>query len=177
MRYSLFLCAALAACSSGGSGTIIDPIDELPTTIEPEANPAPTGEASYRGPTSLAFVPVLSEAVDLKGTMAIDVDFDAAATAVTGSASGFETASGGPVTGQLYLSGGALDDTDVALLFGSQISGSLQSGPDNYLVFGQVAGEFLESNQSAVSGRISGTVRQSGADSTLSGSFLAGRVP
>jgi hypothetical protein len=177
MRCSVFAFLILAACGGSSGTAVIDPIDELPKTIDPEPDPTPTGTASYRGPTTLAFVPALSEAVDLNGTLSLNVDFDSAAEAVTGSASGFETGAGGAVEGRLFLSGGALDDRDVALLFDSQISGSLRSGTDSYLIFGQMAGEFVESGQSAVTGRITGTARQSGADATLSGTFQAGRLP
>jgi hypothetical protein len=167
----------LGACSGGGGDTVVDPIDELPTFNELEDDPAPTGAASYRGPATLAFVPVLSTAVDLTGTMSMTVDFDSAGDAVTGTASGFETASGGAVTGQLYISSGTLTDTDTALLMAGQLSGSLQSGTDNYLISGQMSGEVLEDNQTAVAGTITGIAQQLGRNATLSGTFQAGRIP
>lgn len=176
MRYVLALMVLLvSACSGGGGGDVVDPIDELPKVIEPEPDPAPTGTAAYRGPTSLSFTPVLATTVNLSGTMSLDVNFDNAA--VTGSAAGFETASGGAVTGELFLSSGALTDIDVALLMASQISGSLRSGTDSYLISGQIAGEVLEDNQSAVAGTITGIAQQLGRNAPLSGSFQAGRVP
>ncbi|MFT5626302.1 MAG: hypothetical protein ACI8Z0_002811, partial [Lentimonas sp.] len=42
---------------------------------------------------------------------------------------------------------------------------------------GTLAGEFQETNQSAVTGRVTGTVRQSGNDAPLTGSFQAARLP
>lgn len=178
MRYlTLSLILFLTACSGGGGNSVVDPIDELPKVIEPEPDPTPTGTASYRGPTTLAFVPVLSTAVNLTGTMSLDVDFDGGPEPVTGGASGFETASGAAVTGQLFLSGGSLNDTDTALLMSSQLSGSLRSGADSYLISGQMTGEVLEDNQSAIAGRITGIAQQLGRNAPLSGSFQAGRVP
>lgn len=178
MRYILScLALMLGACSGGGGGAVVDPIDELPTVITPEPDPTPTGTASYRGATALSFTPVLATPVELSGTLSLNVDFDSAGEAVTGSASGFETATGAAVTGQLFLSGGALDDTDTALLMASQISGSLRTDTDSYLISGQMAGEVLESNQSAVAGTITGIAQQLGRNAPLSGTFQAGRVP
>jgi hypothetical protein len=177
MRVLILTVLFLAACSGGGGDLVIDPIDGLPKTITPEPDPTPTGTASYRGPATLGFVPVLSDAVELNGTLALLVNFDGGAEAITGDATGFETSLGGAVEGRLFLSGGALDDTNTALLFSSRISGSLRSGIDSYLIFGTLAGEFQETNQSAVTGRVTRTVRQSGNDAPLTGSFQAARLP
>jgi hypothetical protein len=177
MRFIALTVFLLAACAGSGGDPVTDPIDELPKTITPEPDPTPTGTASYRGPATLGFVPVLSEAVDLNGTLALLVDFDGGAEAVTGNVAGFETSSGDAVAGRLFLSAGVLDDTKTALLLSSQISGSLRSGLDSYLIFGNLAGEFQESNQSAVTGRVTGTVRQSGNDAPFKGIFQAARLP
>ncbi len=177
MRYSLFLIGFLAGCSGGGGSTPIDPIDELPKTITPEVDTAPTGTASYRGPTSIGFTPALSTPVTLAGTMNLNVNFDRALDAVTGSASAFETAAGAPVTGNLHLSGGELDDSGTTLQFGGKISGSLRSGTTGYLIAGTLSGEFLGEDETAVSGRITGDAYQSGVPTNMSGTFQAGRLP
>lgn len=178
MRYFLMAFLSLAACSGGGgSTTAVDPIDELPTVIEPEPDPAPTGRASYRGPIGLTFTPQSTPTVQLDGTLALAVDFDATAEAVTGEASGFTTASNGTVDGRLFLSGGALDDSQPALEMAGQLSGSLRSGTTGYLVFGQLTGEVQGDTQSAIVGNVAGTVRESGRDVSLTGQFTTGRLP
>lgn len=178
---SLALVASVlvTACSTGGGGAadVIDPIDELPTEIEPEIVLGPTGTATYQGPIALAFIPELSATVELSGTLALAVDFAGGAGSVTGDAANFETAEGGVVDGRLFLSSGALEDRETALLMASQLSGSLRSGTDSYLIFGQMAGEVLGDSQSAITGQVSGTARQSGIDGPLSGSFQTGRQP
>ena len=175
MRYSLFLIGFLAGCGGGGVAPPVDPIDELPKTITPEINVAPTGTASYRGPTTLGFTPASATAVTLNGTMNLNVNFDSAA--VTGDASNYTTAIGAPVEGVLYLSSGMLDDSGTTLQFDSQIAGSLRAGTDAYLIAGAMNGEFLGADETAVSGRITGTAYQAGIPSTMSGTFQVGRAP
>jgi len=143
MRYSLITLLCLAACGGGGgSGTTAaqDLIADLPTTITPEPDPAPTGNASYRGPMSLVFTPQTAQQVTFNGTLSMTVDFDATTDAITGDAGDFTTPAGGQAEGQLFLSGGALDDRGAALLMTSQVSGSLRSGDTGYLVFGFAVG-------------------------------------
>lgn len=179
MRYFSLIFIFLIACSSGGNGLApeIDPIDELPKVITPEENPIPTGAASYRGPAQLSFSPRTSGALTLDGTLGLDVNFGPAAQSVGGSIGGFQTASGGAVVGTLFLSGGELDKLATTPIFIAQFSGSLKTGDENYTAFGTMNGEFLEKNQSAVTGRIAGTVRQAGGDVTLTGTFNGGRLP
>lgn len=178
MRFSWMIILLLAGCGGGGGETsLTDPIDDLPTVIDPEPDPSPTGTAAYRGPISLEFAPATAPQVAMEGTLALTVDFDASADAVTGDAAEFTTQAGAAVEGRLFLGGGTLDDSGAALLMNSQISGSLRSGTTGYLVFGQLNGEVQGNSQSAVSGSVSGSVRQSGVDTALSGQFAAGRLP
>ena len=145
--------------------------------IEPEVNAIPTGSAAYRGPMSLSFTPVAATTVNLEGTLGVTVDFDATIDAITGDVSEFETNAGGPVEGRLFLSGGTLDNNNSQLLMSSQLSGSLQSAGNGFLIFGQMTGEFDGDGQSAMIGSVAGTARQAGVDSTLTGDFLAIRLP
>lgn len=178
MRIYVFAFLCLSACGGGGGGFVEDdPMEDLPTFIEPETNLGPSGTATYEGPMSLSFTPSLASPVNLAGTLGLTVNFDATTDAVTGDASGFETSAGGQVDGRLFLSGGALDDSGSGLVMDSQISGSLRSGADSYLIFGQLNGEFQENDHSAIVGSVSGTVRQAGIDSNLSGGFLGIRLP
>lgn len=170
----------LAACSGGGGASSVspdDPNDDLPTVIEPEPDPTPTGAASYRGPLSFSFTPELSSQVNLSGTLSLAVNFGATTDAVTGEAAGFATATGDEVAGRLFLSSGVLNAENASLLMSSQISGSLQSDGTGYLVFGQLQGEVQGDAQTAVAGSMTGSVRVSGRDSPLDGQFAAGRVP
>lgn len=177
MRYSLIAILLMAACGGGSSTDVTDPIDDLPTTITPEPDPTPTGTALYRGPIGIAFTSQSSQVWDLDGTLALQVDFDATANAVTGDASGFTTASNSTVDGQLFLSGGSLDDSGPSLAMTGQISGSLRSGTTGFLVFGQLTGEVQGGDQGAVTGAVSGSVRESGFDTQLTGDFTVGRLP
>lgn len=178
MRYSIFTILCLAACG-GSSGSFVetDPIDDLPTFIEPEDDLAPTGSATYRGPMTLSFTPLAATTVNLEGTLGMTVNFDASTDAITGDVSDFETNAGGQVDGRLFLSGGTLDDNGSALLMASQLSGSLQSAGNGYLIFGQMTGELDGDDHSAMVGNVTGTARQAGMDSILTGDFLAILLP
>ena len=105
------------------------------------------------------------------------VNFDASTDAITGDVSEFETSAGGQVDGRLFLSGGTLDDNGSALLMASQLSGSLQTAGNGYLIFGQMNGEFDGDDQAAITGIVTGTARQTGIDASLTGDFLGVKLP
>ena len=168
----------LAACSGGGGGGDTGSTPREPfVPIVPITDPVPAGTATYNGGMSLGFLPPSGgEAVAISGDLSLTIDFDNPDRAITGAATGFAD-DVDTYTGNLLVNTAALDDSAGGLDFFTNINGSLLTGTTNYLVLGQMRGEFLGKAQEAASGQVSGQVQERGIPSLLTGQFQAARRP
>lgn len=178
-----FLFAAfLAGCSSSAGGATTDPGEPMipePTPIPaPEVPPRiPTGgSATYNGRISLDFRANAGGDVTLVGALSLAVDFGGTATQLSGEASSFQALSGGAYTGSVFFTRGVIDrgaatgEPD----FAGAISGALRGDVTSYVLFGTFYGGFAGSGVQALRGTVSGTAREGGVDTVLTGAFSGG---
>jgi hypothetical protein len=138
-----------------------------------------SGVAQYQGRAQLN-LPLQGGAQNHEGALALRIAFDGIGDPVTGQISGLRSAAG-PVTGQLQISGGAIDrqaDTRNDYQFTANIAGNLAQGGQVWQTSAQLAGDFHGSAAQAVSGVIyRGAIRQGGMIDLFDGAFVADARP
>lgn len=207
---ALVLAATLAGCGGGGGGdspTVGPNAPDNAGTITPvETGPraaatallekwAPVDPPLY---TALADVPVSgsasydgylygelangSDAItdSVIGELTLSVDFDPDDTAFSGSVRDFIDADGGDLTGNLQISGGALDRSgnaaDDATIRRVAADGVLTDAQGRALEIGlKLEGDFLGSDHDAIGGEVLGSVTTDGATQDFDGGFIAER--
>ncbi|SEW02471.1 hypothetical protein SAMN04488515_0705 [Cognatiyoonia koreensis] len=174
--FALLVLVPLAACGGGGGGSgnqlgagggggITDP-GELPVS----------GFARYNGFLTVN-LPTADGRAPYTGNLGLDVDFDAAATQVTGQASGFTDGGGTNMRGRLAVTDGVIDrKTNVASDYTLEagISGTLSGDAfRNMVITGTLLGDFNGQNAETLRGQVFGdTIGPLGTD-IFNGTFSA----
>lgn len=174
----------LTACGGGGSGSAGTggPVTTDPDIIDrplPDTDPVlpgnlpTTGRASFSGQLSLELAPT-GTSMTIASPLSLAVDFGGTDAQVTGEAAGFSG-----FDGRLFLSLGQIDRAadGAQPAIAGRIAGTLKENTQSYLIFGTFDGDFRGSSQAAVSGRVAGSVLANNAQTPLTGSYQAGRLP
>ncbi|MBU2358527.1 MAG: hypothetical protein KKB02_06290 [Alphaproteobacteria bacterium] len=182
----ILMVSLLAGCGGGGGGAgsgglTPDAIDESLGGL-PISNPADlpaTGRAEYGG-YMRARLPTGPDGarVQYLGDLQMDVNFGAGFDQIRGRATGFEAADTHTLDGALTITNGAIyrdTNPDAAYSFDGDVDGTLSDASGRYAVDAQIEGEFLGTDQKAVSGLLFGDVTGPAGLDVFDGTFAGTR--
>jgi len=180
----------LAGCAGGAvDGPVIpapdyqsyqDEFDALTTNWNGVAVTAPSslpisGGATYTGVMRLE-VETAAGGLEMNGALALQVNF--ASDSLGGSAGNFVDQNDALQTGSLTISGGVIDrgaNTAVDYTYGANIGGTLDGAAGNFVIQGDLSGDFLGPGAPGTQGIIAGTAISSFGTGYMFGEFIADR--
>ena len=187
---ALLLLGAVSGCGTAGpSSAPSPPLDYAAYDAQATALHTTWDSAGFTDPATLpagggaAFYGVMhlrmengSTEVLANGRMRLDVSF--ATSSLSGSAGSFAAKSGTFYDGALQISGGALDRAATpatGYTYTANLDGTLSGGGSDFILSGDLSGDFLGPGYNAASGVLAGTTATGGANGYLFGNFIAAR--
>ncbi len=131
-----------------------------------------SGAASYSGYVQLSVETATGE-LGMAGSIDILASF--LNSSLSGSASGFVDQNANQLSGTLAITGGVLDrsaNTSIETTYSANLGGTLTGGGDQFVISGDVLGDFLGAEHLASSGVISGSAISGFGNGYMFGSFL-----
>jgi len=191
------VCAMLMLAACGGSSNSNDLVSDRPghfenglaeledelaqqVTIQYFSDPADvllSGSAVFNGVVSGLVSGEDIQPISIFGDLMIETDFSNGSQSITGSADDFVTSDGDPLSGQLQIIDGTLDDQvnpNADHTVSADLVGTIVSDDDGELEFSlNLEGDFYGADATLIAGGANGIVRQNFESLNFSGRFVA----